>query len=34
MTVSAIKSIADEKGYVLTANVKADIIREFVTQQG
>lgn len=33
MTVSQIKAIAEERGYSITATLKADIIQEFLTQQ-
>lgn len=33
MTVSEIKSLADELGYSITATKKADIITEFLAQQ-
>lgn len=33
MTISEIKSLADELGYSITATRKADIIAEFIEQQ-
>lgn len=33
MTISEIKSLADELGYTITATKKADIITEFLAQQ-
>lgn len=33
MTVAQIKSLASEKGYMITKSTKADIIAEFLTQQ-
>lgn len=33
MTISEIKALADELGYTITANKKADIITEFLEQQ-
>ena len=34
MTIDAIKALAVEKGYVITKTVKADMIAEFLEQQG
>ena len=34
MTVAEIKALASELGYSITATKKADIIMEFLTQQG
>lgn len=34
MTVASIKAIAIERGYTITKTVKADIIAEFIEQQG
>ena len=34
MTVANIKSLAKELGYTITKTVKADIIAEFLEQQG
>jgi hypothetical protein len=34
MTVAQIKQLAAENGYTLTKSLKADIIEEFITQQG
>lgn len=34
LTIAQIKSIAAEKGYTITASRKADIIAEFLEQQG
>lgn len=34
MTISEIKTLASELGYTLTATRKADIIDEFLAQQG
>lgn len=34
MTIAEIKSLADEKGYTITATKKAGIIEEFLSQQG
>lgn len=34
MTVSQIKNIASENGYSITKTIKADIIAEFLAQQG
>lgn len=34
MTVSDIKRLADELGYSITENKKADIIKEFLDRQG
>ena len=33
MTVNEIKAIAEERGYSITATLKADIIQQFLTQQ-
>lgn len=34
MTVAQIKSLAAERGYSITKIVRADIIDEFIAQQG
>nr|DAV48395.1 MAG TPA: hypothetical protein [Caudoviricetes sp.] len=34
MTIMQIKSLAGELGYNITKSVKAEIIEEFLTQQG
>lgn len=34
MTVSEIKSLADELGYSITKTKKADIVEEFLAEQG
>ena len=34
MTISQIKELADRQGYTITKTVKADIIAEFLEQQG
>lgn len=34
MTVAAIKALAAQRGYTITKTVKADIIEEFLQQQG
>lgn len=34
MTVAQIKSLATERGYNITKTLKADIIEEFLEQQG
>ncbi len=34
LTIAQIKAIAAEKGYTITASKKADIIAEFLEQQG
>lgn len=34
LTIAQIKAIAEEKGYTITAARKADIIAEFLAQQG
>lgn len=34
MTIAQIKALAEEKGYTITATRKADIIAEFLAQQG
>lgn len=34
MTVANIKALANERGYSITKTVKADIIAEFLAQQG
>lgn len=34
MTIQQITDIADERGYTITQTLKADIINEFLTQQG
>lgn len=34
MTISQIKELADSLGYTITATKKADIIVEFLAQQG
>jgi len=34
MTIAEIKALAEELGYTITATKKADIIEEFITQQG
>lgn len=33
MTVAQIKTLADERGYTITATKKADVIAEFLAQQ-
>ena len=34
MTIAQIEAIADERGYTITSTLKADIIEEFLEQQG
>lgn len=34
MTIAQIKALAEELGYTITATRKADIIAEFLSQQG
>lgn len=34
MTIAQIKALAEEKGYTITATKKADIISEFISQEG
>ena len=34
MTVAQIKSLAFDLGYSITKTIKADVIREFLAQQG
>lgn len=34
LTIAQIKAIAAEKGYIITKSIKADIIAEFLRQQG
>jgi hypothetical protein len=34
MTIKDIKALAEERGYTITKNLKADIIEEFLAQQG
>lgn len=34
MTIAQIKAVAEERGYTITATRKADIIAEFLEQQG
>ena len=34
LTIAQIKGIAEELGYTITARLKADIIAEFLEQQG
>ena len=34
MTIAEITALATERGYTITASVKADIIAEFLEQQG
>lgn len=34
MTIAEIKALAQELGYTITASLKADIIAEFLQQQG
>lgn len=34
MTIAQIKSLAAERGYSITKTLKADIIAEFLEQQG
>lgn len=34
MTIAQIKALAAERGYTITATKKADIITEFLEQQG
>ena len=34
LTIAQIRAIAEEKGYTLTTSKKADIIAEFLAQQG
>lgn len=34
MTIAEIKSLASERGYSITKTLKADIIAEFLAQQG
>lgn len=34
MTIAQIKALAEEKGYTITATKKADIIEEFLSQEG
>lgn len=34
MTIAQIKTLAEEKGYTITATKKADIISEFISQEG
>lgn len=34
LTIAQIRSIATERGYTITATRKADIIAEFLAQQG
>lgn len=34
MTIASIKTLAEELGYTITATKKADIITEFLQQQG
>ncbi len=34
MTIAQIKALAAERGYTITATRKADIIAEFVEQEG
>jgi hypothetical protein len=34
MTIKQIKSLAEERGYSITKTVKADIIEEYLAQQG
>lgn len=33
MTIAQIRELAAERGYTITANLKADIIAEFLEQQ-
>ncbi len=34
MTIAQIKALAAERGYTITATKKADIIAEFIEQEG
>jgi hypothetical protein len=34
MTIAQIEALAEELGYTITATLKADIIEEFLAQQG
>lgn len=34
MTIAEIKALAAERGYTITATRKADIIAEFIAQEG
>jgi hypothetical protein len=34
MTIAQIKALADSLGYTITKTLKADIIQEFLSQQG
>jgi hypothetical protein len=34
MTIAQIKELATERGYTITATLKADIISQFLEQQG
>lgn len=34
MTITQIKEAAEERGYTITARLKAEIIDEFMSQQG
>lgn len=33
MTIAQIKALAAERGYTITATIKAEIIQQFLTQQ-
>jgi hypothetical protein len=33
MTIAQIESLAEERGYIITQTLKADIIQEFLDQQ-